>query len=118
MKELAASIGLRAPDQVTAFISRRVLPLHGRPHWMCDMSGRKDPWWLSSVELPPHKVATQVDNITNFQLDEEESLWPETIPLRQPGTATADIPADHVEELRKSLADVRCKWGEVTGECD
>ncbi|KAE8789728.1 hypothetical protein D1007_36030 [Hordeum vulgare] len=39
---------------------------------MCDMSGRKDPCWLSKVELPPRKGAARVNNITSFRLDEED----------------------------------------------
>ncbi|KAE8769262.1 40S ribosomal protein S5-1 [Hordeum vulgare] len=72
MKELVSSMRLVAPDMVAALISRRVQPLQRRPYRMCDMSGCKDPCQVSMVELPWHKVASRVNGITNFQLDEEE----------------------------------------------
>lgn len=48
-----------------------MLPLHAWLHKMCDMSHHKDPCLLSTVELPPSKVAARVNAITSFWLDEE-----------------------------------------------
>ena len=43
LRVLTQSEGLTGPDLLAAFVARRVLPLQGRPHMICQMSGRRDP---------------------------------------------------------------------------
>jgi hypothetical protein len=68
LRTLREGEGLVASDLVAAFIDRRVLPLQLRPHRICDMSGRRDPCRLSTIERTPSQVAKWVNAITNFKL--------------------------------------------------
>ncbi|KAE8812017.1 hypothetical protein D1007_11033 [Hordeum vulgare] len=69
VKQLKASLGLLPLDLVVDFISCRVLPLQEQTHWICDMDLRKDPCWLSIVELASGKIAARLNAITQFKLD-------------------------------------------------
>ena len=48
LRVMIQSEGLTGADLVAAFVERRVLPLQGRPHMICQMSGRFDPCRLST----------------------------------------------------------------------
>ena len=43
LRVLTEAEGLKASDLLVAFVERRVLPLQGRPHLICRMSGHRDP---------------------------------------------------------------------------
>ena len=43
LRVLTQSKGLTGPDLLAAFVARRVLPLQGLPHMICQMSGYRDP---------------------------------------------------------------------------
>ena len=65
------SEGLSGADLVAAFMERRVLPLQGRPHMICQISGRFDPCRLSTKEMPHAEVSYMVNYISNYKLTEE-----------------------------------------------
>ena len=65
------SEGLSGADLVAAFMERRVLPLQGRPHMICQMSGRFDPCRLSTKKMPHTEVSYMVNYISNCKLTEE-----------------------------------------------
>ena len=65
------SEGLSGADLVAAFVERRVIPLQGRPHMICQMSGRFDPCRLSTKEMPHAEVSYMVNYISNCKLSEE-----------------------------------------------
>ena len=65
------SEGLTGADLVAAFVERRVLPLQGRPHMICQMSGRFDPCRLSTREMPHAEVSYMVNYISNCKLVED-----------------------------------------------
>ncbi|KAI4967990.1 hypothetical protein ZWY2020_039033 [Hordeum vulgare] len=63
--------GLTGTDVISAFIASRVAPLKAQAHQICDLGGHRDPCQLLTVVLPLRKVAAHMNNITNFQLDED-----------------------------------------------
>ena len=65
------SEGLTGADLVAAFVERRVLSLQGRPHMICQMSGRFDPCRLSTREMPHAEVSYMVNYISNCKLAED-----------------------------------------------
>ena len=71
LRVMIQSEGLSGADLVAAFMERRVLPLQGRPHMICQMSGRFDPCRLSTKEMPHAEVSYMVNYISNYKLTEE-----------------------------------------------
>ena len=71
LRVLIQSERLTGPDLIVAFVERRVLPLQGRPHLICQMSGRFDPSRLSTREMPHDEVSYMVNYIANCKLTEE-----------------------------------------------
>ena len=65
---MTQSEGLSGPDLLAAFVARRVLPLQGRPHLICQMSGHRDPSRLCSKDMPHAEVADKVNYIANCNL--------------------------------------------------
>ena len=65
------SESLTGADLVAAFMEHRVLPLQGRTHMICQMSGRFDPCRLSTREMPHAEVSYMVNYISNCKLTEE-----------------------------------------------
>ena len=63
--------GLIGSDLVAVFVEHRVLLLQGRPHMICEMSGRFDPCRLSTKEMPHAEVSYMVNYIFNCKLTEE-----------------------------------------------
>ena len=59
-----------ASDLLIAFIERRVLPLQGRPHLICRMSGHRDPSRLCTREMPTAEVARMVNEISDLKVSE------------------------------------------------
>ena len=59
-----------ASDLLIAFIKRRVLPLQGRPHLICRMSGHRDPSRLCMREMPTVEVARMVNEISNLKVSD------------------------------------------------
>src|SRR3954471_17845120 len=68
---MVQSEGLVGADLVAAFVERRVLPLQGRPHMICQMSDRFDPCRLSTREMPHAEVSYMVNCIANCKLPED-----------------------------------------------
>ena len=60
--------GLQVADLWTAFVTRRALPLQGRPHMICQMSGHRDPCRLSTREMPVAEVAHMLNETANLKL--------------------------------------------------
>ena len=71
LRVMIQSEGLTGADLVAAFVERRVLPLQGRPHMICQMSGRFDPCRLSTREMPHAEVSYMVNYISNCKLAED-----------------------------------------------
>ncbi|KAE8800247.1 hypothetical protein D1007_24236 [Hordeum vulgare] len=65
------TVGLTGAHVIGAFTLCRVAPLKARAHRTCDMGGHRDPCQLSTMVMSLRKVAARVNNITNFQLDED-----------------------------------------------
>ena len=53
---------------LAAFVARRVLPLQGKPHLICQMSDRRDPSRMSTWEMPHAEVANMVNHIAIYEL--------------------------------------------------
>ena len=62
------SEGLTRPDLLTAFVARRVLPLQGQPHMICQMSGHQYPSRMCTKEMPHSEIAHLVNYISNCKL--------------------------------------------------
>ncbi|KAE8777958.1 hypothetical protein D1007_49184 [Hordeum vulgare] len=62
--------GLLDRDLLATMVLRRILPLHRRPHLVCQMSGRLDPCRLSIKRFTPGVVARRVNLISNARMDE------------------------------------------------
>ncbi|KAE8779407.1 hypothetical protein D1007_47567 [Hordeum vulgare] len=62
---------LTGADVIGAFTVSRVAPLKAWAHQICDMGGHMDLCRLTTAVLPLRKVAACMNNITNFQLDED-----------------------------------------------
>ena len=71
LRLLIQSERLTGPDLIAAFVERRVLPLQGRPHLICQMSGRFDPSQLNTREMPHDEVSYMVNYIANCKLTED-----------------------------------------------
>ena len=69
LRVLTEAEGLKASDLPVAFVARRVLPLQGRPHLICRMSGHRDPCRLSTKEMSAAEVANLVNEISDLKLD-------------------------------------------------
>ena len=68
---MTQSEGLVGADLLAAFMARRVLPLQGRPHLICQMSGLRDPSWMSTKEMPRKEVANMVNYIAHCKYEED-----------------------------------------------
>ena len=71
LRVLTQSEGLVGADLLAAFVARRVLPLQGRPHLICQMSGLRDPSRMSTKEMPRAEVANMVNYIANCEFRED-----------------------------------------------
>lgn len=67
---LTEAEGLVASDLLIALIERRVLPLQGRPHLICQMSGHRDPSRMCTKEMPTAEVARMVNEISDLKVSE------------------------------------------------
>ena len=56
---------------LAAFVARRVLPLQGRPHLICQMSGPRDPSRMSTKEMPRKEVVNMVNYIMHCEYEED-----------------------------------------------
>ena len=56
---------------LAAFVVRRVLPLHGRPHLISQMRDHRDPSRMCTREMPRAEVANMVNHIANCELGED-----------------------------------------------
>ena len=65
------SEGLTGPDLLAAFVSRRVLPLQGRPHLICQMSGGRDPSRMCTKDMPHEEVALMMNYLSDSRLPED-----------------------------------------------
>ena len=68
LRVLTQSEGLTGADLLAAFVARRVLPLQGQPHLICQMSGHRDPSRMCSKDMPHAEVADTVNYIANYGL--------------------------------------------------
>ena len=59
---------LTGADLLAAFMARRVLPLQGRPHLICQMSGHRDPSRMCSKDMPHAEVVDMVNYMSNCNL--------------------------------------------------
>ena len=71
LRVLIQSEGLVGADLLAAFVARRVLPLQGRPHLICQMSGPRDPSRMSTKEMPRKEVANMVNYIAHYEYEED-----------------------------------------------
>ena len=71
LRVLTQSEGLIGPDLLAAFVSRRVLPLQGRPHMICQMSGHRDPSRMCTKDMPHEEVAYMVNYLSDSKLLED-----------------------------------------------
>ncbi|KAE8786310.1 hypothetical protein D1007_39918 [Hordeum vulgare] len=62
--------GLLGRDLLATMVVRRILPLHRRPHLVCQMSGRLDPCRLSTKRFTLGAVARRVNLISTARMDE------------------------------------------------
>ncbi|KAE8781163.1 hypothetical protein D1007_45607 [Hordeum vulgare] len=62
--------GLLGRDLLTTMMTRRILPLHRKPHLICQMSGRRDPCRLSTKNFHAGAVAKNVNHISSANMDE------------------------------------------------
>ena len=65
------SEGLTGSDLLAAFVVRRVLPLQGLPHLICQLSGQLDPSRMCTKEMPHDEVAYMVNYLVNCKLSAE-----------------------------------------------
>ena len=71
LRVLTQSEGLTGPDLLAAFVSHRVLPLQGRPHLICQMSGGHDPSRMCTKDMPHEEVALMVNYLSDSRLPED-----------------------------------------------
>ena len=71
LRVLTQSEGLVGADLLAAFVARRVLPLQGRPHMICQMSRRRDPSRMCTKDMPHEEVTYMVNYLANCKLSEE-----------------------------------------------
>ena len=71
LRVMIQSEGLTGPDLLAAFMVHRVLPLQGRPHLICQMSGQLDLSRMCTKEMPHDEVAHMVNYLANCKLSEE-----------------------------------------------
>ena len=71
LRVLTQSEGLTGPDLLAAFVSRQVLPLQGRPHLICQMSGGRDPSRMCTKDMPHEEVALMVNYLSDSRLPED-----------------------------------------------
>ena len=72
LQEMIDSEGLKPADLLAAFIHHRVSPLQFRPHLICEMSGRRDPCWMSTKELVTIEVVQHVNYFSGSKLSEAD----------------------------------------------
>ena len=71
LRVLRQSEGLVGADLLAVFMARRVLPLQGRPHLICQMSGLRDPSRMSTKDMPRKEVANLVNHIAHCEFEED-----------------------------------------------
>ena len=64
--------GLKPADLLADFIMHRVSPLQLRPHLISEMSGRRDPFRMSTKEMPVSEIVRLVNHISDCKLSESE----------------------------------------------
>ena len=77
LRVLTQSEGLTGPDLLATFVSCRVLPLQGRPHMICQMSGRHDPSRMCTKDMPHEEVAFMVNYLSDSRLLEDSRFGKE-----------------------------------------
>ena len=68
LRVLTEAEGLKASDLLVPFVEHRVLPLQGRPHLICRMSGHRDPSRMCTRDMPTAEVARMVNEIADLKL--------------------------------------------------
>ena len=86
------SEGLVASDLLAAFVACRVLLLQGRPHLICQMSGRHDPSRLSTKEMPRAEVANLVNHIAHCEFEEGWQFGKELYSRDNPPPVVSRVP--------------------------
>jgi len=71
LRVMIQSEGLTRSDLLAAFVVRPVLPLHGRPHLVCQMSDQLDPSRMCTKEMPHDEVAHMVNYLAECKLSAE-----------------------------------------------
>ncbi|KAE8786709.1 hypothetical protein D1007_39401 [Hordeum vulgare] len=68
--EILEKEGFLGRDLLTTMVTCRILPLHRRPHLVCQMSGWHDPYKLSTKRFTPDAVARRVNLISTARMDD------------------------------------------------
>ena len=76
---------------LAAFVARRVLPLQGEPHLICQMSDRGDLSQMSTWEMPHVEVANIVNHIANCELAEDWQFGKEPYSRANPPPVVSQI---------------------------
>ena len=91
LRLLTQSEGLTGPDLLSAFMARRVLPLQGRPHVICQMSGQLDPSRMCTNDMPHEEVAHMVNYLANCKLSAEWQFGKEPYSRAHPPPTVCSI---------------------------
>ena len=68
---MTQSEGLVGANLLATYVARRVLPLQGRPHLICQMRGLRDASRMSTKEMPRAEVANMVNHIAHCDFGED-----------------------------------------------
>ena len=110
LRVMIQSEGLTGADLVAAFMERRVLPLQGRPHMICQMSGRFDPCRLSTREMPHAEVSYMVNYISNCKLAEDWRYGKEPYSRANPPPAVSSFFFSSFFVAGLMIADSLINW--------
>ena len=99
---LTQSEGLTGADLLAAFVARRVLPLQGRPHLICQMSGHRDPSRMCSKDMPHKEVADTVNYTANCDLTVDWRFGKEPYSRANPPPIVSRLPSSSVSFIAES----------------
>ncbi|KAE8793783.1 hypothetical protein D1007_31526 [Hordeum vulgare] len=96
--EILEKSGLLSRDLLTTMVTRRILLLQRRPHLVCQMSGRHDPYTLSTKRFTPGAVARRVNLISAARMDDSGNWSWGMTPFNR-----SRLPPMMFEKLQRSL---------------
>ena len=100
LRVLTQSEGLVGADLLAAFVARRVLPLQGRPHLICQMSGQLDPSRMCTKEMPQEEVDFMVNYLANCKLSVEWQFGKEPYSRANPPPTVCSPCVFFISQLR------------------